>query len=206
MQLAQSHSTGRSIIASLALAGIIGVMAVGPVAADTELGHTGQVGQHSLRDADIYHPGATCRYKTVSESSRHWEGLLKRIDVRPPRVRSVGSHQRVGWRFVVQRSYLYGEPVWRTTYRSSVQTATAYSGANASFVVMSVPVSVPADSWDDPYIYRVRVKTIWYRSGGSVQGRASHGVDYYAQTVDGEPGGAEWDNCVGHPNWHGDGP
>ncbi|MDQ3937865.1 MAG: hypothetical protein M3253_04195 [Chloroflexota bacterium] len=131
---------------------------------------------------------------------------MKRIDVRPPKMRSVGSRQRVGWRFFVQRSLLYEEPVWTTTYKSPIQKATAYSGVNASFDSMSVSVRVPADSWDDPYIYRVRVKMFWYRSDGRVQGTARHGVDFYAQTVDGDTGGGDWNYCVGHPRYHGDGP
>lgn len=178
---------------------------IGPVAAGTELGHNGQVGQHSLRDADIDHPGANCRYKTLNSGPRGYENLLKRIDVRPPRLRSVGSRQRVGWRFIVQRSPAFDEQVWTTTYKSPIQKATAYSGVNASFTAMSVPVSVPADSWNDP-LYRVRVTMFWYASDGTVQGKARHGVDYYAQTVDGHAWHAEWDYCVGHPAVHGDGP
>ena len=78
--------------------------------------------------------------------------------------------------------------MWTTTYRSPIQKATAYSDVKASFDSMSVPVRVPADSWDDPYIYRVRVKMFWYRSDGSVQGTAKHGVHYY-----GGGAGAGWD-------------
>jgi hypothetical protein len=181
------------------------VLAVAPVAADTELGHSGQVGQHSLRDADVDHPGASCRYKTLESGPRGYENLLKRIDVRPPRMRSVGPSQRVGWRFIVQRSPAFEEEVWTTTYKSPIQKATAYAGVNASFDPMSVPVAVPADSYNDP-LYRVHVTMFWYASDGTVLGRARHGVDYLSIIVDGHARYGESDYCVGHPAVHGDGP
>jgi len=49
--------------------------------------------------------------------------------------------------------------------------------------------------------YDVLVRVRWHRPG-----KARHGVDYYAQTVDGHSWGSEWDYCVGHPAVHGDGP
>jgi hypothetical protein len=191
------------VLSGASVAGMALVLAVAPVAADTDLGHSGQVGQHSLRDGDYQHPGATCRYVVLESGSRGSEWLLKRIDVRPPRMRSVGSRQRVGWRFSVQRSS--DEQVWKTTYKSPVQKATAYSGADASFTAMGVPVSVPAGSYNEP-AYRVRVTMFWYGSDGNVLGTARHGVDYYRFVDDGEASHTEWDWCLGDVAIHGDGP
>ena len=193
---------------SVVLAGLVAMLiAASPVAADTELGHSGQVGQHSLRDTDVEHPGVACRSKTVASGPRGYERLLKRIEVRPPRMRSVGSHQRVGWRFIVQRSP--DQQVWKTTYRSPVQRATAYSGVNASFASMDVAVAVPEDSYNDPF-YRVRVTMFWYGADGTVTGSAKHAVDFYGTTVDGDPSWvqswADGEYCTGYEAVHADGP
>ena len=120
-------------------------------------------------------------------------------------MRSVGSSQRVGWRFIVQRSPAFDDELWTTTYRSPIQKATAYLGVNASFTAMSVPVAVPVGSYNDP-LYRVQVTMFWYTSDGTVQGKAMHAVDYLSIIVDGHAWYGEWGSCVGHPAVHGDGP
>lgn len=201
MHFAQSHSRGRSVIASLALAGLVATTAAGSVSADTELGHTGQVGAHSLRDGDIYHPGATCRYKTLAGGRYAWQGKLTRLDVRPPRMRSIGSSQRVGWRFIVQRAK--GDGPWAVTYRSPVQKSRAYSTTNASFDPMTTAVAVPSDYADETYVYRVLVRMLWYRADGSVQGTARHAVNHYATLTDGQSDGGERDICYGWMAWVG---
>ena len=190
--------TGAAVLLAL-------IVAVAPVAADTEFGHSGIVGKHSLRDADLDHPGAACRYKNVAFGPRGWENLLKRIDVRPPRMRSVGPSQRVGWRFIVQRSPVFDAQVWTTTYKSPIQKAMAYSGVNASFSAMGVKVSVPAGSYNEPE-YRVLVRMFWYASDGTVQGTARHRVDYYAIIVDGDRESWYGYPCIGLSAEHGDGP
>jgi hypothetical protein len=182
---------------------------VGPVAADTELGHSGQVGRHSLRDTDIEHSGVICQAETVVSGPSGYERILKRIEVRPPRMRSTGSPQRVGWRFIVQRSPEFDEPVWTTTYKSPIQKAIAYSDVNASFTAMGVPVAVPADSYNNPF-YRVRVRMFWYRADDSVSGSARHGVNFYGTIVDGDPSWIDWGwadghYCTGYEAVHGDG-
>ncbi|HUR16435.1 MAG TPA: hypothetical protein VMZ33_04075, partial [Candidatus Limnocylindrales bacterium] len=154
------------------------LLAAAPVAADTELGHNDPVGQHSLRDFDFDHTGATCTYKSLANGPRGYENLLKRIDVRPPRMRSIGARQRVGWRFMVQRSL--DQEIWKTTYKSPTQKATAQAGVNAAFGPMGVQVAVPANSYNS-HIYRVRVTMFWYAADGSVQGKARHEVDYYGK-------------------------
>ena len=49
------------------------VLAVAPVAADTELGHSGEVGQHSLRDTDV----DPIRARAVA--TRRWSRALEVI-------------------------------------------------------------------------------------------------------------------------------
>jgi hypothetical protein len=194
------------LIASLAAL----VIGVGPVAADTEIGHEGLVGLHSLRDTDLEHSGVICQTETVLSGPRGYERILKRIKVRPPRMRSVGSQQRVGWRFTVQRLREWSDEGWKTTYRSPVQKATAYSTVKASFDPMDVAVAVPADAYNDTF-YRVRVTMFWYGADGSVSGSAKHWVDFYGTIVDGDRssvdgGWADGDYCTGYEAVHGDGP
>ena len=209
MKVSREGEARRAMIMSAVVAVLALVVTATPVAADTELGQSGQVGQHSLRDNDVDHPGVICRSKTVASGPGGYERLLKRSEVRPPRMRSVGSYQRVGWRFIVQRLRKWSdEQVWKTTYRSPVQKATAYSGVNASFDPMDVAVDVPADSYNDPF-YRVRVTMLWYRADGSVSGSARHSVDYYGTTIDGDPSfvqsWADGDYCTGYEAVHADG-
>ena len=158
----------------------------GPVAADFEMGHKGKVGPHSVVDsADA--ASVRCNYKTVAEVDHPddwyvWRGKLTRLEVRPPRVRSVIGTQRVGWRFIVQRAVnptSTFSDAWKTTYRSAVQTATATDTKRARFTPMYVPVDVPRASAERSYGYRVMVKMFWYRADGSVQGTAKHLLSYY---------------------------
>jgi hypothetical protein len=161
-------------------------VAAGPVAADFELGHKGKVGPHSTVDS-IEAASVRCNYKTVAEKDYPdeyylWRGKLTRLEVIPPKVRSVIGTQRVGWRFIVQRALnpeLTFSDSWKTTYRSAVQTATATETKRARFTPMYVPVDVPRASADRSYGYRIVVKMFWYRADGSVQGTARHLLSYY---------------------------
>jgi hypothetical protein len=187
-------------MSSAGLAAAAVALAVAPVAADTELGHKGTVGQHSLRDTSSK-GGVKCVFRTLSESNIHWEGGLARIDVRPPKMKAVSGRQTVGWRFIVQRSKDHGP--WKVTYRSPIQKAKATTTTLASFSKMSIKVNVPAASrHENRHFYRVNVKMFWYRSNGTVQGTARHRVDWYQDVIKGltywpEPGGcAAWSAWV----------
>jgi hypothetical protein len=185
-----------SLFSSMALGIAATILGVSPVAADTELGHTGQVGTHSLSETYL-DGGAKCTYRTTFEGSgSHWS-RLRRIDVRPPRMKAISAQQRVGWRFIVQRSEDDGP--WEATYRSPIQKATASSNANAAFSPMGIKVIVPAPSsqFDNHHLYRVVVKMFWYRPGGSQQGSARHLVDYYREQVDGQVNAGNPGGCPG---------
>jgi hypothetical protein len=154
-----------------------------PVAADTELGHVGQVGVHSLRDTPS-NGGALCRYVTISEGPHGHKWQLRRLDVRPPRMQAISGEQRLGWRFIVERTPKRHLEPWQVTYRSPIQKRTASTGSNAAFSSMGIKVNVPNP--DDDFAYRVIVKMIWYQANGSQQGTARHSVDIYRAQFDDE--------------------
>ncbi len=156
------------------------VIAVGPVAAQTEVGHTGVVGFHTLRD-NSKRAGARCTW-TERDGSYFWEGDLTHIDVRPPRMRAVSGTQEVGWRFTVQRQAWYASPgLWKNTYTSPIQWRMTDTSHDAAFAWMGVSVNVPTSNPDKQphYLYRVRVRMLWRNGAGDVTGTAVHEVDWY---------------------------
>ena len=152
-----------------------------PALADTELGHRGTVGVHSLRDTSE-HPGATCKYRYLPA---YGYGQLRRIEVRPPQVKAVSgkSHQLVGWRFTIQRKEigLFGSTHWHKRYTSPEQITYTDDAHNAAFAGMFVRVKVPFGpaTQDAIAIYRVIVKLFWHRADGEIAGVARHRVDFY---------------------------
>lgn len=161
-------------------------LGAGPVAADFEWGHSGNVGRHTLVDS-METASVRCNYKTVSETDEPddwyvWRGKLTRLEVRPPKVRSILGKQLVGWRFIVQRALnptsTFNDP-WQTTYRSAIQVATATDTRNARFTPMYVRLSVPPASEERIHAYRVLIKMFWYRADGTTQGTAKHLLSYY---------------------------
>jgi hypothetical protein len=161
------------------------LMSASPVLADTPVTHTGNVGPHRLID-NTDRAGMTCRLEQVVEPEPGGGGgwwMLDRISVRPPRMRGTRANQLVAWRFIVQRGKIGTgvgvPPEWKVTYRSPRQYATAGVHSPASFSRMKVPVRVPKPhAGGDSYAYRVKVKMFWYRANGTLQGTASHRVDY----------------------------
>jgi hypothetical protein len=136
-----------------------------------------------------------CNYKYLGDDSPYWGGILKRIDVKPPRLYALNSSTAtVGWRFIVERQNFSG-PVhpatWKQTYRSPIQTAQAASMTAASFTTMGVKVKLPAladpeeNSWNDVY-YRVTLKLFWYRADGTIQQSVVHKMKHYENWRDGE--------------------
>jgi len=164
----------------IAAAVAVTALTAGPVAAQTEIGHTGIVGFHTLRDNET-RPGATCIY-TERDGSYFWEGNLTRISVRPPRMRAATGSQQLGWRFVIQRRAWNGEfGPWKNKYFSPMQWDVTDTTHAASFTRMGVDVDVPTSDPDQlpEYLYRVRVKMFWRNSSGDLTGTAVHEVDQY---------------------------
>jgi hypothetical protein len=185
----QSTIAGRRMLASATVSGLLFAMvAVGPALAATGHGnnghrHTGEVGQHSLRDS-LATPGAECRYQQVSPSpgGHGYEAKLRRLYVQPPRVRAIAGVQTVGWGFVVQRTQYgpSGPGPWSTTYQSPIQRMSTNTTHDAPFTQKSINVVVPSAGYDDGnYGYRVMLKISWYRANGSTQGTATHRVKFY---------------------------
>ncbi len=183
MKLGHFSGQRRSLIFAVPVA-LLGVMlAIGPVAADTELGHKGDVGVHWLKDS-YANGGAKCSYLTTFQGPISHKWGLNRIDVRPPRMRAISGVQTVGWRFIVQRTEGH-EGAWAVTYRSPIQKRTASASTNAAFSAMGVKVVVP--EFADDLSYRVIVKMVWFGPNGSQQGSAKHEVDFFRmQQDDGE--------------------
>jgi hypothetical protein len=133
---------GRRLSPAVAIVILIAAMSVQPVLADHEVGHhTGTVGFHALVDTDAS-PGADCKYKEMAPIGGYWEGVLKRITVKPPRMRAIAAPQKVAWQFTVQRkeSFEGASTAWYATYTSPLQAATTNSTSDASFAPMGVRV------------------------------------------------------------------
>jgi len=156
-----------------------------------ELRQTGTVGVHSLVDTSS-HPGAVGRYKYYSSDGFGW---LNRFYVNPPRMRAVAgkTSQTVGWLFKVQRKVcgMGGCGDWTLRYTSPEMTAVTDDAHNASFSQATVGVTVPCghNCADAGAIYRIKVKMIWHRKDGSVQGTVLNRIYWYgAQMTNGESG------------------
>lgn len=140
------------------------------VAADTPLGHQGIYGVHYLADSEEY-PGATCRYDG--------ENVLKSLRVRYPFV-FASDHpegQLVGWRAIVQERGQFDKG-WTTAARSNVQFGRARDQRPANFSAIRIELDGAPGS-----TYRVLVRMQWYVTPvgefEQVEGRATHGVDWY---------------------------
>lgn len=162
-----------------------------PVQADTDVGETGTTGFHALRDSES-RAGASCRYKGIypSPGDYSYEGKLKWIDVRPPKMKAISGQQEVGWRFMVERrSPSDASSNWMVTYKSRIQRDTTGLSRNASFSMRGINVRVPSGGKDeDPsYEYRVKVKMFWYTASGGVQGTSTHLVDWYKEVYNDWP-------------------
>ncbi|MEA2676888.1 MAG: hypothetical protein QOJ81_1029, partial [Chloroflexota bacterium] len=153
-----------------------------PVLADTELGHAGTVGVHSLSDTSG-NPGAWCGYKLLTAIGV--EKLVKLV-VKPPKMKAVNglTNQKVGWVIIVQRQAGpngQSNP-WIDKFTSTEQTAYTNYLQNAIFAGdRTITVTVPYGVYDTGHdaIYRINVKLIWHKPNGTVQGTALHRVGHY---------------------------
>jgi hypothetical protein len=172
---------------------VFAALAVSPALADAEAGHTGTVGFHALVDKGNK-GGATCEYKRVTPSpgGYSYEAKLKWINVRAPKVRAISGSQEVGWRFMVERQIQENLATpWVLRYTSPIQKHVTNSTTNAQFSTRGINVNVGTAGVDDEpvYLYRVKVKMFWYMPDGSVQGTATHLVEFYKLVFNNYPGG-----------------
>lgn len=168
-----SGSRGRlsSALWPLGLSLVLLLPTAGPVAADTELGHTGTVGNHNLSDIEKA-PGVTCKHGKRS-------GRLLEMVVAPPTVYASSGvfYQQVGWRFVIQRRAAPKKP-WKQFHASPIEKGGAYAPYWAIFPARSASLTLPAADTKQTR-YRVIVVMFWYGEDGKQVGRARHLVDWY---------------------------
>jgi hypothetical protein len=145
-------------------------LAAGPVLADTELGHHGKVGAHSLNEAQDQ---VTCDYDSSTAN-------LESIKVAAPTIyarnRTAGEDlQMVGWRILVRRKV---EPAtsYTTVLKSAIFKTEASDITPAAFKEQTVSMAVPDNS-----SFRIFVKMFWYRPDNSIAGTARHRVDKYTE-------------------------
>jgi len=190
----------------------LSVLAVGPVLADTSITEVGNTGFHRLVDT-MAKPGAICEYNNRTQEGDIYAGLLKYLQVRPPKMRArYAGVQDVGWRFMVLRTRRDSAPAsWTTTYTSPLQLATATTTRNAPFSDVRINVNVPRNGrWGVvQYAYLVQVEMNWYGVHGShsyVSAGSLHEVDYYSADLNGYPGGSEGNvfgaDCPAYVNYH----
>lgn len=159
----------------LLLFGSLTIATTGPVLADTEKGHTGIVGTHSLPDS-YASPGVRCDYDKESER-------LASFRVRSPIVfarnkTSSRDSRKVGWRFVIMRT-AQNSTTQTTFYTSPIYKATAYDNQAAPFTAKTLNQMVA----NDGSIYKVLIKMFWFKRDGSKEGTALHSVDYYVERM-----------------------
>jgi len=171
------HQRLARLVGCLAIGGSMVLAGSGPVAADTDLGHTGLVGANSLTDT-LTNPGTRCEYFTGD--GREGAALLI---VRRPKVfarnRTAGlDRQTVGWRVDLQQSEDFVN--WYTVDHSPVAKALATDATKATFAPIAMPVPF------NLYV-RVHVVMFWYVPGSTtvVQGRSVREVDDYIRFQDG---------------------
>ena len=154
-----------SMLAAVAMAAAIAA----PVAADTPLVHSGLYGVHDLVDSEEY-TGARCRY----DDEQNLDRVTARFPIVFARDRTAGiDRQVVSWFFVVQTQH--GLTEWRTVGMSAEQFATARDDRPAPFSAQVAMVSGPTET------IRVVVRMRWFDPSDpkTIQGRASHAVDWY---------------------------
>lgn len=157
-----------------------------PVSANSRVGASGTVGQHSYTDTAA-RPGAIGLYKYNSSDGY---GFLKRFYVNPPTMRAVAgmNHQTVGWLYNVQRRIcgFSGCGNWTVTYTSPEFTAITDDTHSPAWGQDSVNVRVPCGHGceDAGAIYRINIKMKWHRPNGSVMGTAKHRIYYYSAQMD----------------------
>jgi hypothetical protein len=152
------------------LAAVAVLMATAPAGADTQLGDTGKVGRHRLRDSRAT-PGVVCQYSA--------RGFLTGIRVKPPVVhaRNVSrgrDRQTVSWQFRIE--YWDVNDFWAEMFTVSRVLRTAWDDTPAAFTARTITGDYTALGAR----YRVIVIMAWHR-GGAVEGRANHLADFYLQ-------------------------
>lgn len=160
----------------------------GPVLAETDLGHTGRVGSHSIND--IVSNPVICHHQADY-------GRLAYIEVHTPTLyaRDTGAgrqKQKVGWQMILLRRRP-SHTAWKTFYKSEIVKARAWDDQSAFFPTRFISgLMFP----DDSSQYALRAKMYWYKNG-AVAGTALSQYDYYHEQDDVNTGEADTNYCYG---------
>ena len=157
---------------ALGAALMLSIVAGGPAAADTPLGHSGTYGVHYLADSEEY-AGARCHYANDTSN-------IDAISVRAPFVYSFSNDvdaRTVGWQIIVQKN-TGGD--WTLVKKSTIQVANARTDRPAPFTRRGVSITA-----DTSASYRALVRMFWYVGGKKLSqvGSATHRVDWYRYPV-----------------------
>lgn len=144
-----------------------------PAAADTDLGSSGLVGAHQLRDSQAA-PGLRCGYVLAGAP------VLDTMTVKAPRVwardtTTARDTQKVSWQIVVQTWDING--FWDTVALHGPWAAVARDDAPAPFTAKTVEPPLGAGG-----TYRVLVRLRWLGPSGVV-GSSRHRVDWVIRAV-----------------------
>jgi hypothetical protein len=180
-----SITGGRGALALLAAL----ALTAAPALADTDMGTTGKVGRHHLRDTTTT-PGAACVYIDADTDM-----VLDSMVVRPPVVYARDrtddrDRQVVGWRIVLMGWVQVGpwEFELRQLATGPIHRATAWDDHRAAFQPDTITVVSGARE------YEAWVRMLWYKPGdpSTVVGSSRHRVDHYHVEGDDTP----WGDCV----------
>jgi len=163
------------------------VLSVGPVLADTELGHKGKVGAHDVRDSAL-DPVVRCYYSATTNKLKTFEvdGPYIFARDRTPEI----DTQQVGWQVIIKRQF-ESEDV-TTFFKSSVRRAQSWDDAAPKFASRTFDLKIPAEPFGYYSRYWVVQKMIWYRGDGSVAGSAQHRIDNYERHRGTDTTAASW--------------
>jgi hypothetical protein len=157
-----------------------------PAFAYVETATTGTTGPHSVTDS-ASRPGVSCSYKPSSTAG---VSKLYRMYISAPHVKAIAGsgHEKVGFRYVIQRSHNGG--AFRKFYTSPIVTSVTDTTHNAGFGQDSHNISIPYAYGTDSAQYRVILKSFWYQgeSGTTLRGTATGRVEWYAITTGVNPG------------------
>jgi hypothetical protein len=172
-------------VAALGLALVIGIFAVAPVSAATQIVPcSGTCGSYSTYDQSGGPYGAVCTYETGSYD-------LDTIKVNPPRIYGpYNGSTKVQWLFSILRSTNFStyKSIFKSTWQSGMASKTSYA------------MGFTSRTWNAPDpnpqgIFKVRILLRWKNTAGSTVGNAKVEYDWYQRKWNGSTNQAN-DYCI----------
>jgi hypothetical protein len=173
-------------IAAPLLASLFLTLGASPVAADTEISRTGEIGAFHVYDGEEGSNGAYCSYN--SDKGNRLRGIGTRApDMWARDVTPGEDTQGVAWRVIIKRQKP-GATALTTFYRSKTQRDTATDVTPAAFTHEGYGVGQPGFDFSRLSVprepgagshYWIYVRMFWYGAGGRLEGTATHRLDEY---------------------------